>query len=274
MTTRHAHDTAQMLAQLNGYVQGGDTLILHAGVYGALDSYATNVQGGISWTKKLTIRVYKQDRVVFRAVAGDMFCLRLAHPINRYIEFVGIEFDGSDVEFSAVKVTHSNSADENGSAARFIRFTDCAIHSSRLSCVLVTSPNSRVEFIRCDIYGAGRPTTDGSSSHAVYAPGGGVLISKSRLHDCTGQGACFYSAGPEQNGEALPVASRIEWSQAWALGRAGILLAGQGDTAEGNTVVDCETGLHVWPTARGWTEKSNRFTHNGTNTYVDPAEKP
>jgi parallel beta-helix repeat protein len=89
-------------------LRAGDTLYVRGGVYG--ESLLMNVPSGTSWDNKVRIAAYNGETVTMRPSSG-WFVLQFAGSENngnsgsqQYIEFDGINLDGTDVTYDVVKI--------------------------------------------------------------------------------------------------------------------------------------------------------------------------
>ena len=89
-------------------LKAGDTLWVTGGVYD--ESLIYNVPSGTSWTNKVRIAAYDDEVVTMRPSAG-LSVLRFAGSSKeggvgeqKYIEFDGIDFDGTNVRYDVIKI--------------------------------------------------------------------------------------------------------------------------------------------------------------------------
>jgi hypothetical protein len=247
MATRHVSGQADFYAQLDIGV-AGDRYVLHAGVYGGLDSYTHRIQGGLTLGTRTKIEAYQRtgqprDRVILRPTGGD-FGVRLAHERNANLELVGIEIDASAVLVDGVKITNTTTE-----CAHHVRLTDCEIHHAPAQGVLVTGAH-HVELVGGSAHENGWTSdpTWFNKLHGVYF---GAGADDCRTLDFNTWGNAAYGAIQWGGKRSTFEGGKHEKNGRLAM-RSGVLLAGEGGVARRVIAAGNQFGVHVDATARGW----------------------
>jgi len=275
VTTRHVSGSLDFYRQLEMGAPG-DRYVLHAGVYGALDSYAHPIRGGVTWgtRTKIEARVRSglRDRVVIR---GDgEFCLRLAHETNANLEIVGLEVDASALAqngpATGIKITNATGA----GCAHHVRLTDVRVHDAYHQGMLLTSTH-HVEIIGGSARNNGNDPTpsEANKAHGLYI-GSGTW--DCRVIDFDTSGNAAYGIH-EYAGEAPGGCGRNLVRGGFHVGngrlamRAGVLLSGTDSHAERIVSTRNQFGVHVYHTARDCSFEGYLEGNRDGRFYVDPA---
>ena len=273
---RYSCDTAQSDATpkrtFNSAVaclRPGETLVARAGIYN--ESLIRNVPSGTSWDNVVRITAYSGETVWLRPTSGARV-LDFGGS-QQYIEFDGINLDGSYVGYDTVKI---NGASETNNA-HHIRIRDAELigHASdssvRHQLVLVTAAANGLgccnQFINLKMHRSGNTDLD----HAFYLESSGNLIEWCDISGVTGNGVQFYNQGISTDTNNNTVRYNfIHDLTAWIGRHRGVVISrGRGNKVYGNLIYKVagpETtvaGIHVGLQASE-AEIYNNTVHNAT----------
>lgn len=254
MTQLHVHptDPDSFRASLDT-ARGGDTILIHEGVYDeAIDTYDSPIQGGSSWSTKLTIKPYRYDRVVLRPTSGE-FVLRLAHELASYVEIgsslVDMEIDASHVTYDGVKITYRSS----DLGPHHVRLRRLRVHDAPQQGILVTGTH-HVEILGGASYRNGHTTDPAmlNKYHGLYLGQGAwdCLVRDFSTWDNAAYGIHEYGGEePGHCGRNL-IDGGYHVSNGRLAQRAGVLLSGTGTRVRNIVSTRQALGVHVYGTAR------------------------
>ena len=210
---------------------------IHAGTYAeVLNSQLAPIVGGASWATRLIVSRWSDDVVVVAPAAGERVVM-LADADASFIEFIGLELDGSNITIDVVKVTYGTTT----GVSREIQFTECEIHSGPGQGVLVSTAH-HVRFVGCSIHANGTVDTD----HGLYISSHSNLVDRCDVYDNAGWGVHIYN-GAAAVADSNIVRDSLCHDNAAAGNRgAGILLSsGFGNVAENNVCWGNQKGIQV-----------------------------
>ena len=171
-----------------GCLIAGDTLLVRGGVY---DESISSMPSGTSWTNKIRVAAYPGETVWLQPSSGA-WVINL-HLSEQYIEFDGINVNGSRVDYDTIKIecwTNSN--------AHHIRFKNLDVTGSGFSGehsqgILLTAGLSTCvgsnEFLNVSVHGTGRDDFD----HGFYIQSSNNLLDGCTVYDIPGAGIHLYN---------------------------------------------------------------------------------
>ena len=185
-----------------GCLSAGDTLVVRAGTY--TESLGTGaVPSGNSWTSKVRIANYNGETVWMRPNAGASRVLEFAGS-QQYIEFDGINLDGTNATYDTVKIN----AIASGNNAHHIRIQNAELlgitgagdsgnggMSFIVICTqLVAGLQGSNEFINLTVHrGGGGSCSSCDFSHAFYIQSANNLIERNTIYDVKGNAIQIYN---------------------------------------------------------------------------------
>jgi parallel beta-helix repeat protein len=195
----------QSLNNAVGCLAPGDTLLVRGGNY--LESLFDVVPAGTSWTSKVRIAAYPGETVWVVPAAGTYRVLDFSRS-EQYIEFDGINLDGSNVTYDSVKIN----AGSTGNNAHHIRLMNAEVLGPKHTgtgaptgqTVLVAAGDSTSiggnEFINLRVHGGMSNDFDQS----FYVQSAGNLIERCEIYDFPGNAVQLYNgnglgATPDNN---------------------------------------------------------------------------
>jgi len=174
----------QTLTNAVGCLAAGDTLLVRGGNYP--ESLTSAVPSGTSWSSKVRIANFPGETVWLRP-AGGLFAMFFGHPSTpAYIEFDGINVDGSSVTAFTIKVEAGA-----GYNAHHIRFQNLKVigplnpnPGNGSTIITYSSPGNPTgagfnEFINLDVRAAGHDS-------AIHQDHGFYIGSPNNLAICRG----------------------------------------------------------------------------------------
>lgn len=185
-----------------GCLSAGDTLVVRAGTY--TESLGTGaVPSGNSWTSKVRIANYNGETVWMRPNAGASRVLEFAGS-QQYIEFDGINLDGTNATYDTVKIN----AIASGNNAHHIRIQNAELlgitgtgdpgNGGMSFIVLCTQLAPGLlggnEFINLVVHRGGGGTCGNCDfSHGFYINSADNLIERNTIYDVKGNGVQIYN---------------------------------------------------------------------------------
>jgi len=165
----------------------GDVLSVRGGVYA--ESLVNNVPSGTSWSSAVQIRAYPNETVWLRPSSGSDIVV-IFNQSQQYIEFDGINMDGSGTRYGVIKVEGWS-----GGNPHHIRFRNAEIIGSPAStiAILVAAVVPGIiggnEFINLTVHGGGLY----DSNHGIYIQSSNNLIENCLFYDLAGAGIQIYN---------------------------------------------------------------------------------
>jgi hypothetical protein len=195
----------QTLNNAVGCLLPGDTLLVRAGTYA--ESLFGVVPAGTSWTSKVRIAAYPGE-TVWMAPGTDAYRVLDFSRSQQYIEFDGINLDGSNVQYDTVKIN----AGSPGHNAHHIRIMNADVTGPRhggsggptgqtfLAAAGDTTSIGGNEFLGLRVHGGLANDFD----HSFYIQSAGNLIEGCDIYDFPGGGVQLYNgnglgASPDNN---------------------------------------------------------------------------
>ncbi|HWC04084.1 MAG TPA: discoidin domain-containing protein, partial [Methylomirabilota bacterium] len=135
----------------------GATLYVKAGTYA--EALIHNIPRGNSWSQPVTVAAYPGHSVTLQPPSGKAAVLRFVGP-QSYIVVRGFILDAANVQYDAVKITHSSYS----GAAHHIRIQDCEIKNAPQMGILTSLGANSNEFVGLSVHDNGQ--TD--FHHGIY----------------------------------------------------------------------------------------------------------
>jgi parallel beta-helix repeat protein len=205
-----AQNTSTPKLTLNNAVSclsAGDTLLVRGGTYPEALVYfsGTTAPSGTSWTNKVRIAAYPGEVVTMRPDSSAVRVLSFSGT-QQYIEFDGINLDGSSVQYDTVKIE----AGFSGANAHHIRIKNAEVKGhvgypgGRAQVILATAGSASAiggnEFINLRIHGG----LVNDFEHGLYVQSSNNLIEGCEIYDVPGWGVHIYNGyGVSANGNIV-----------------------------------------------------------------------
>lgn len=173
-------------------MSGGDRLIVRAGTYA--EAISNNIPGGASWAAPTRIVAYTGETVWLKPNSGNQV-VYFSQSSRVYIEFDGINLDGSNVSYDIVKIEGWS-----GGNPHHIRLQNAELkgahvnnghHKQHIICTAqVAGIVGSNEFINLTLHGHGWDDFD----HGFYIQSSNNLVEGCTIYDFCGAGVHIYSA--------------------------------------------------------------------------------
>ena len=160
-----------------GCLKPGDVLSVRGGVYA--ESLVNRVPSGTSWSNAVQIRASPGETVWLRPSSDSDIVVQM-NQSQQYIEFDGINMDGSNTGFGVIKIESWS-----GGNAHHIRVKNAEIIGSRASAQAILLTASRQgsiggnELINLTVHGGGIYDAD----HGIYIESSNNLVDNCLLYD-------------------------------------------------------------------------------------------
>lgn len=184
-------------------LSAGDTLWVRGGIYPEmLHSGMTTIPSGTSWSNKVRIAAYPGESPIMRPSGTDFVIYLGSSYTPQYIEFDGINLDGSNI----ISFTFKIEAGKTGSVvydAHHIRLQNAEIQgpvspvgAAGSNIILYYGLGNETgggfnEFINLNVHGGGRIGLN--QDHAFYVATGNNLIEGCNIHDFAAMGITVYN---------------------------------------------------------------------------------
>jgi parallel beta-helix repeat protein len=188
-----------------GCLRAGDTLYVRGGVYDeSLLANISTVPSGTSWSNKVAIAAYPDETVTMRPSSGS-FVLQFAGSNNsgqtggqQYIEFDGINLDGTNVVYDVVKIEAGPGYNAHHIRIKNATLTAVAQNRGNASqIVLITGLRSDAigfnEFQHVTLTGGAPVTVGNDFSSMFYVQTPDNLIEDSIIENGIGAGVQIYN---------------------------------------------------------------------------------
>jgi len=274
-------------------LRAGDTLYVRGGVYN--ESLYVNyftaqlIPSGTSWSNKTRIAAYPGDarvwlRPTMATSTGGIGLVMLIDANLSYVEFDGINLDGSNLVGGVIWISTNN-----GNDPHHIRFQNAEVIAGSINgggAVMLGSHNriratGANELVNVSIHGGGLSGLCGfvCASYGIYVMGPNNLIDGCDIYDTSGAGVHIYNASGDSPDNNIVRNSRIHditragtLDEVWGIlslgannqiynnaiyrinvgrinqGNAAIAVGGPGHSVYNNTVY----GNVVWGIVAGW----------------------
>ncbi|MEP7308708.1 MAG: right-handed parallel beta-helix repeat-containing protein [Acidobacteriota bacterium] len=277
----------------------GDTLYVRGGTYNEslMVSYYTSVgsiPSGTSWSNRTRIAAYPGDAPVWlrplttNSSAGGIGSVIWIDANVSYVEFDGINLDGSNLSGGVLWISTNN-----GNDPHHIRFQNAEVIAGQIGgAAVVLGAHTRIgatgsnEILNVKIHGGGLPGLCGyqCASYGIYVEGPNNLIEGCDIYDTSGAGVHIFNANGDspdnntiRNNRIHDITRTGSLDEVWGIlvlgannkiynnsiygisvgnvnqGNAAIALAGPGHSVYNNTVY----GNTGWGIVTGWGASSN-----------------
>jgi hypothetical protein len=217
----------------------GATLYVKAGTYA--EALIHKIPRGNSWSQPVTVAAYPGHSVTLQPPSGNPAVLRFVGP-QSYIVVRGFILDAANVQYDAVKITHSSYS----GAAHHIRIQDCEIKNAPQMGILTSLGANSNEFVGLSVHDNGQ--TD--FHHGVYLATDSNLVADSDVYRNSGWGVHVYSQSGSTNFNVIRNNRLFDNARVGARGDGVVLASGQGHQAYNNLVWGNKRGIVVRAGAR------------------------
>ena len=298
-------------------LRAGDTLYVRNGVYNEslwVNIYSEHYGGvpsGTSWSNKVRIAAYPGDTSVWlrpptqgSGAAGSGFIILLDANIS-YVEFDGINLDGSNLSAGGFWVSTNN-----GNDPHHIRFQNAEVIVGNISgAAIMLGAHTRIgatgsnEIVNVKIHGGGVPGLCGfqCASYGIYVQGPNNLIDGCDIYDTSGAGVQIYNSSGDspdnntvRNNRIHDITRAGSLDEVWGIitvgannhiynnviyginignagqtGNAAIALGGDGEVYNNTIYGNTGWGIVVGTSAYGAVIRNNISYGNSQGNYAD-----